>query len=176
MAKSSTAQKQRGTAPVTPASKWKKTGAVSEATLELPSGNVMRVRRIPLENLIARGLIPNSLLPMMQGALAGKRMDAASEQFTQEQLTDMLELQNSVTIACAVEPAVVAVPDDEDDRDEDTLYTDEVDMQDKAFIFQWAVGGTADAARFRSKFAESVATLGDGEGVGNTPEPDPAHR
>lgn len=45
----------------------------------------------------------------------------------------------------------------EDARDEDTLYADEVSLEDKNFIFQFAVGGTADVERFRQELSGSMA-------------------
>jgi hypothetical protein len=44
-----------------------------------------------------------------------------------------------------------------DDRDADTMYADEVDFNDKVFIFNFAVGGTRDLERFRSEHGEFVA-------------------
>jgi hypothetical protein len=47
----------------------------------------------------------------------------------------------------------------EDDRDPMFLYASEVDFNDKVFIFQYAVGGSADLERFRSEFSELVDGL-----------------
>lgn len=44
-------------------------------------------------------------------------------------------------------------------RDPDKVYADEVDLEDKMFIFQWAVGGTADLARFRQESADLVGNI-----------------
>lgn len=41
-------------------------------------------------------------------------------------------------------------------RDEDTLYADEVSLEDKQFIFQFAMGGTADVERFREELGSGV--------------------
>lgn len=54
---------------------------------------------------------------------------------------------------------------EEGDRDEDTLYADQVSEEDKQFIFQFGVGGTADVARFRRELVSNVAGLPNGEGV-----------
>jgi hypothetical protein len=53
----------------------------------------------------------------------------------------------------------------EDARDEDVLYADEVDLNDKSFIFQFALGGTADLERFREALSSDVADLSDSEAV-----------
>lgn len=48
-------------------------------------------------------------------------------------------------------------------RDEDTLYADEVSLEDKQFIFQFAMGGTADVERFRQEFNGNVVGLPNGQ-------------
>jgi hypothetical protein len=50
-----------------------------------------------------------------------------------------------------------AIP--EDDRDPMFLYCAEVDFTDKTFIFQYAVGGSADLERFREEYSELVAGI-----------------
>lgn len=42
------------------------------------------------------------------------------------------------------------------------IYTDEVDQDDKTFIFQWAVGGTADLETFRREQAATLASAQSG--------------
>lgn len=46
-----------------------------------------------------------------------------------------------------------------EERDEDALYTDVVDFEDKLFIFNFAVGGTADLETFRQESGEPLASL-----------------
>ena len=53
----------------------------------------------------------------------------------------------------------------EDERDPDQLYADEVDMEDKNFVFQFAVGGTADVKRFRGEQSQRVANLSNGQAI-----------
>ena len=53
----------------------------------------------------------------------------------------------------------------EEDRDEDIVYTDEVDLDDKSFLFQFSVGGTQDLERFRSETRTAVGELESGESV-----------
>jgi hypothetical protein len=48
------------------------------------------------------------------------------------------------------------------ERDPEVLYADQVDMEDKQFIFQWAIGGTADAEKFRDKLAADMAAVQPG--------------
>lgn len=61
----------------------------------------------------------------------------------------------------------------EEDRDEDTVYTDMVNEEDKTFIFNFAVGGTSDIARFRQEQAAIVADVSNGKGPELQAEQDP---
>lgn len=53
----------------------------------------------------------------------------------------------------------------EGQRDPDVLYADEVEFQDKVFIFQWCLGGTSDLERFRSEQAKRMESVSDGSNV-----------
>lgn len=50
-------------------------------------------------------------------------------------------------------------------REDPPLYTDEVDMEDKTFIFNVVVGGTRDLEQFREEHGDALATLQSGEDV-----------
>lgn len=81
-----------------------------------------------------------------------------------EKMLEMLELIDNVTVACVMEPKVNSVPTREvevdgeiveqkipmnEREDQELLYVDEVDADDKTFIFNFVVGGSADLDRFR---------------------------
>lgn len=53
-------------------------------------------------------------------------------------------------------------------RDPDVLYVDQVSAEDKNFIFQFAMGGTADVERFRGELGSGVASLSGGKNVQRT--------
>jgi hypothetical protein len=54
----------------------------------------------------------------------------------------------------------------EDERKDGLVYTDQIPLEDKMFLFNWAVGGgTPDAERFRGQSASAVAGVADGQGV-----------
>lgn len=50
-------------------------------------------------------------------------------------------------------------------RQSGVLYADVVDISDKLFIFQWAVGGTNDLQQFREGLESGVVALQDSQGV-----------
>lgn len=53
----------------------------------------------------------------------------------------------------------------EHERNEGILYTDEVDAEDKSFIFNFVVGGTRDIEQFREETSDDVADLQPREDV-----------
>jgi hypothetical protein len=60
-------------------------------------------------------------------------------------------------------PVLVDIPLSE--RNEDYLYTDDVDADDKQFIFQYVVGGDDDLDSFRKERAEGMGAVSTGEDV-----------
>jgi hypothetical protein len=68
-------------------------------------------------------------------------------------------MADNVTIYCVVEPMVNPLPAD-GVRNDDLLYVDEIDLEDKLFILNFGVGGSRDLEAFR------LATDG---GVGSVP-------
>lgn len=55
------------------------------------------------------------------------------------------------------------IPDEE--RSNDVVYTDEMDQEDKNFVFQAAVGGSTDLTRFRAQSAAVMDSLSAGQDV-----------
>jgi hypothetical protein len=50
-------------------------------------------------------------------------------------------------------------------RDEDTLYADEVDLNDKVFIMNFCVGGSSDLERFREEHREAMGGMDSQPGL-----------
>lgn len=48
-----------------------------------------------------------------------------------------------------------------DERDDETLYTDDVDLEDRMFIMQWAVGGIKDPEQFRGEYTGLLESVED---------------
>ena len=157
----------------TSAKAWKKNKApTGPAPLELPSGNTALVRRPGMESFLREGLIPNALVePIMATVNANdpqaqaQSMDEMSTKLLSDPdaLAQMLDLVDNVTVSCVVEPVITPKPiDPAEERDEELLYVDEVDSDDKMFIFSYVTGGTSDLARFREGVAGNVAALANG--------------
>lgn len=174
----------------TEAKAWKKVNQTFP--LELPSGNVCLVKRPGLEAFFRAGLIPNSLMGIMRKALSGQGIDDKTLQAEMgsvlddpQKLQDMFDLADSIMIYCVVEPIVRSENYTEADladgtipesfkvgdeipetlRNDGVVYADSVDMEDKMFIFSWAVGGTSDVERFRTEQDKHLESISTGEDV-----------
>jgi len=170
---------------VTSLSDWKSPKESSILT-ELPSGNVVRIRRPDIAELVAADLLPDSLTPKAQAAIdKAKGKDGASDKDSKLKAEDLelkpkdiAEVLDSFARICelvVVEPLVkfhkVKRPDgtwetiSEAYRDEDTLYSDCIELEDQTFIFNFAVGGTQEIDQFRREFGEAVGGISSSEGL-----------
>lgn len=52
-----------------------------------------------------------------------------------------------------------------DERDDDVLYTDDVDLEDRMYILTWAVGGIKDVAQFRGEYKGLLESVEDGSSL-----------
>lgn len=148
---------------------WKSKSSVP--SVEVPSGNIARIRRKALTVFMKTGMIPNDLLPIIQKALNAGRMEVKADELmaTPQLITSTLELIDMVVVECVVEPKVYPVPEREDQRDPELLYVDEVDWTDKQFIFAFVVGAVEDVAAFRRQQEGDVAAVPTSDDVAGTP-------
>lgn len=164
---------------VTTAAEWAASSDAKGRPLEVPSGKVCLVRKPDgLKAFMDKGKIPNILLPILLEALDGKKIDETDmkELFQDpDKIQEMMSLADVAVINCVMEPQVHAVPVDEETgevipphkRDEDDkLYVDYIQDEDKWFIFRWVMAGQSDLESFREELASNVATLQSGEGMG----------
>lgn len=141
------------------ASQWRQKKG---AELTLPSGNVALVRNPGMHHFLRIGVIPNTLRGIVSEAISGGKANFQPKDLLKEEedLDKIFQMLDDVLVEVVIEPRVKAVPMREveegkkipvplEDRDQDFIYPDEVDMEDKSFIFQFAVGGTKDLSSFR---------------------------
>jgi len=158
---------------VTDINSWKKK---QSKPLELPSGNRARVRGGSMQFFLTAGFIPNSLKSMIQKAISevdlhgGKSVELDDGSMAdilndEAKLQELMDLYDKVAIYCFQEPKLHPVPPEEEERDEDLLYVDEVDFEDKVFVFNYAVGGTRDLERFREQQNTHVESVRAGAAV-----------
>jgi len=126
--------------------------------VQLPSGNWVVIRRVGLRAFLVNGVIPNSLMAIVQTALTEGVSSLDEEAMMKEmmdqpeKLADLMAMVDAAAVYSMVNPKVYRVPteDDEDqDRDESLLYADELDEADKMAIFTYATGGTIELEQFR---------------------------
>jgi hypothetical protein len=161
----------------TSASQWKKNAGAKPVDIELPSGNVAKVKQIPMPTLLADGLFPDSLAGFVREAINKDEAPAdvkatADKQISEltknpQDLADVFALFDKILVLAVVEPAVLPVPEDDNDREDELLYADEVDMEDKMFIFNFCVGGSKDLDRFRAESAAAMGSMAAIESVQN---------
>lgn len=160
---------------------WKKGKAGED--LRLPSGNVCRVRRVGMREWVREDIIPDSLKPIVDAAISkGQNINPAKLKAYQtdvSKLGEMMELMDRVVALVVSKPVLIYHQQREDgewklipeeDRDPEQLYTDEIDDEDKIFIFNFAAGGVRDLERFRQQLGSSVGAVRRGEDVEGSPE------
>lgn len=161
---------------------WKRQGVED---ILLPSGNTAKVRRPGPAALLQNGMMPDSLMPIINESIrTGKGMSPEKSKEMVKDPESIAQMLDGIDRACLkiiVEPKVayhrrqVDSVEWEDipygDRDTDEfIYTDEIDLDDKMFLFQFAVGGTRDLETFREQSAASLGDLADEQGAGISPE------
>lgn len=140
--------------------------------LEVPSGKVAQVRRPGIQGLMATGLIDsldgltgivrNELIPAGEGRPTAA-VDYSKLAQDTKALTQLMEIADQVCLEVVVQPHLEPSPENRTDRVPGTLYVDMVDFEDKMFIMQFAMGGTAEIETFRPEPTEDVASVDSGE-------------
>lgn len=154
--------------------------------LELPTGAVIIAKGITsMRTFLQSGVIPNGLMQIIQESIdKGKEPDLDTMlQPTGEDgkvdpgaIDDMLALIDNATVECWILPPTALPPEKDEEgnelteRSDEVLYTDEIDDQDKLFVFQWAIGGSDDLETFREEQAAGMGRLRSGKDVANQPK------
>lgn len=159
------------------ASEWKKKAAGQ--LVDLPSGLTMRIRKIGMQTLMSTGIMPNSLMGIVQSSLdKGKGRPGMDEAAVMELIGDekkvreIGEFMDKMVIAVAMEPKIHPLPvlaggveAVDGERDENLVYVDEVAEEDKMFLFQVVTGGTTDVESFREELGTTMADIRGREDV-----------
>ena len=139
--------------------------------LLLPSGLTVRAKRVELQTFVIQGNVPNPLMAVVQEALQKgqeanipEMMGVEEGKVDMDAVRDMYEMVNAVAMECVQEPRIHPKPQSEADRDDNLVYIDEVDDEDKMFLFQWSGGGTDDIATFREEARADMAALAQKQG------------
>lgn len=188
-----TTQEPRGLAAVDAANMavnnvWASSPA--EGTTDLlttPSGQTCRAKRLGMVGIVESGLlgdadtltafVDSKHVKRVRGGKGPDRdeINVASLMQDPDELKRVIMLVDRATPHIVVEPVVRLHFTDEKDgstlripdaaREAGVVYTDQIGFEDKMFLFNWAVGGTADVERFRSESNDAVAGVGNVSGV-----------
>lgn len=154
--------------------------AKNRVELTLPTGAVILAKGLTnMRAFLKSGVIPNSLLTIIQESI-DKGVEPDMDQLLQpkgdsnevdpQSLDDMLALIDNATVECWILPPTAFPPENDEDRRDDVLYTDEIDDQDKLFVFQWAIGGSDDLETFRKEQVAGMDRLRSGQNVEDQPQ------
>lgn len=162
-----------------PANKYALTGWSSElfVDLEVPSGQMCQVRRPGVEALVRLGLLDK--VDAITGVVNEKHIKRVKGQVTinakslmndPDALINAMSTIDKVMCHVIVQPKVelpVKVVDDQEVVLPETeyvpgvVYSSMISIEDKMFIFQYAVGGSKDIEKFRNRIGESVSSMDD---------------
>jgi hypothetical protein len=127
-----------GKSAVTGLSAWR---AQAEGQLfTLPSGNVAKLRRVHVLDLVQQGKVPDTLTGLVAQMIDTKNVTV---QVTLEDLDDYVDVVNLVCIAAFAEPRLAAEPSD------DALGVSELTFVDRAAVFEWCHVETRRLEPFR---------------------------
>lgn len=149
-------------------------GGLEDVTV--PSGQRCLVRRPGMEGLIKAGVLHNvdSLSQVVNEKhlkrVAGKKEEAAEIDMSSlmnddEGMAEVLNVVDKVICHVVVKPEIQRTPDDVTRRQPGVVYADMVDLVDKMFLFNFAVGGTREMESFRGGLLDAMGGLEAGEGV-----------
>lgn len=138
--------------------------------LTVPSGQLCLVRRPGVQGLIQAGVLHDmdSLTAIVEdkhvGRAAGKKsVDVRALLQNTAALDNVMRLADRIICYVVVKPTVVMPPDDVTLRRQGVIYADMVDIEDKMFIVNYAVGGTRSLERFRGELQDVIRDVVPGE-------------
>jgi hypothetical protein len=133
--------------------------AVTEFDFTCPSGAQCRMQKVPVEELLRRGIIDKvTRLPGITQDLIDKAEGlppVKMEQLPDAQTVDvMVELVNVVVPLAVVQPRVRELPPENQERVRGEIYVDSIDLEDRIAILNRALQGVASFDSFRAEPGE----------------------
>lgn len=147
------------TREVTPLEDWK-SPRKSGFLIELPSGNVCRIRRtFHLLELIKSGSLPNPLRSVVEDSMDKGQYALNLAAMDTEARIQALDLLDHEVVAAMIEPRVLIPPEGVDPEvfqaPPGAISIMDLTVDDRTFIVTVAHGGTTDVTKFRAE-QESV--------------------
>lgn len=106
-------------------------------SVELPSGNVARLRRVSLMTFIRQGKIPKPLAGLVHKMITGPKKQRVAKLLNN--LDDVKAFATMVEAICT--EAFVMPRIGEEPLSEGEISIDDVDSDDQMFVFNWTQGG-----------------------------------
>lgn len=160
--------------------------------LTMPSGQTCWAKVVGLQGVLETGVmgeadslsafVGKNYIRKVRGAKGkadGEAIDAASLMKSPETLKKIVKMVDGLVPYVVVEPSVRChyetiqgedgttdtrmIPPE--DRESGYIYTDQIGLEDKMFLFNFAMSGVQDAESFREGSSRAVGHLADGEEV-----------
>lgn len=135
--------------------------------LVVPSGQTCLAKRPGVQGLMEAGILHD--LDMLSGIVDEKhvkrvngkpQIDVADLAKNPDQITSVLHLVDRVVCHVVLKPSIHMTPNDPTTRVKGAIYADMVDIVDKMFIFNFAVGGVRGLEPFREQLEEALGSMG----------------
>lgn len=147
--------------------------------LEMPSGQIALVRRPGIQQLMIEGVLHklDNLTALVDkkyvkkarvgkpGSKPSDALDVKGLLGDPSALVETMHTVDRVVCAVVVKPPVQMAPNDVTRRVPGVIYTDMIQLQDRMFIFNYAIGGSRDLESFRRESEAVVGSLAVGDAV-----------
>lgn len=157
-------------------------GIGSAQDVTCPSGQLALVKRPGVQGLIEAGVLHE--MDSLTGLVESKHIrrvkggapevDVKSLLKEPKQLESVMSVVDRILVYVVVKPELALAWEEKDgtrteipmaDRKPDKVYTDQIELDDKMFIFNYAVGGTRNLERFREQSEAALAGVDAGGAV-----------
>jgi hypothetical protein len=146
--------------------------------LTMPSGQTAQVRQAGVQNLVSAGVLDDvDTLSTLVNEKHVKRVkgkpvvDAKSMMADPKNMLRVLATVDKVVEYMVIQPPVKRPVEQYMDsegqvkerpivgREPGVVYTDQIDLNDRMFIFQYSTGGATDVEQFRGQLAEIMGSM-----------------
>lgn len=155
----------------TPVSQWRRGVSGEGFVVQLPTGNVVRMRRsVDFWTMLKHDRIPNPLGEVLREHIqAMGKKELVMEDLDPQAIPQLLAFVDEIDSGCVLEPRweMPYVPIDDSSTEkqrarewqpsEGALSIEEVDLLDKYYVFRVAIGGAADMASFLAESKQAMA-------------------
>jgi len=147
--------------------------------LTLPSGQVVLARKPGIQQLMVEGVLHkmDNLTALVDSEHVKKGKNGKPDAINvkallgdEKALAGILHTVDRVMCSVVIRPHVEMSPNDITRRQSGVIYADTVGIEDKMFLFNWALGGSKDIERFRQESAEVVGSVVLGSSVADPAE------